>query len=540
MKRIGIVLILAVLALSTLTGCGSTEKEGAPEMSIQAIDGGYIGTSTCLGCHDGSYGADKRSFLQSGHPYKYQHTGGEVMGLNTIPGVFTRPVTTTAYLNTATLNGLWVDGNGTPAVLDWSAINYTIGGFGWKLRWGIRDYDQDNGLFTPNPVGNQTGYVWTGLKAQYNLWGVNDSGTVLVKWSDYNATKDKKYECAVCHNTNGIVSTDGYSCRTDAGTDAAPARTQPWAKNPGMGPDTHGGYYSSWTFDGVQCEACHGPGLNHATTNSTLGVLSLPGGVEICAKCHIRAENTAGVGAECGGDADPRILTNGAKISGNFIQHHESYNELVGYNGDGVHSGLRCTTCHDPHKRTIKVVDSIASVLGITDNDLPARSRGAIKASCESCHGNMPVKASFVGRHVDVTCVDCHMAEATKTAINSSTVGWGRKGDLKSHIFRINTTGTAISRTNAEEDLAKTLVANGGSCTSSCDADNDGDRICETNETCVTIATNYITPRYACGKCHDANIGTAPALISGLTSTATETEKETAFQNAADNYHNRR
>lgn len=484
MKRFIMLLAMTALALSALSGCGSSEKrEGTGGLSVTAIDGGYIGSTTCLGCHDGSVAPDKRSFLQTGHPYKYTHTGGAVMGTSTIPGLFTRPATTTDYINTLTLNGLWVsDGMG---LLDWSAINYTIGGYGWKIRWGIRDTIMSGGT-------TSTGYVWAGPKAQYNI----ADGS----WSAYNNGADKKYECATCHNTNGIVSTAGYDCRTDAGTDAAPARTQPWGKNTGMGPETHGGYYSSWTFDGVQCEACHGPGQSHATTASTQGVLTLVGGVEICAKCHIRAENTTATGknAECGGDANSKYLTNGAVAGTPFISHHEQYNELAGYNGDGVHSGLKCTTCHDPHKRAHKVVDSVAALLGITDNNLSGEARGAIKVSCVSvgCHGNKPAKtAALQNAHSGLACIDCHMAEATKSAINSPTTGWGRKADVKTHIFRINPAGTTITRANA-----------------------DG----------KTIATNYITPRYACGKCHDPaiNPGTGGALAD-----------EAAAQAAAAGYH---
>jgi hypothetical protein len=319
-------------------------------------------------------------------------------------------------------------------------------------------------------------------------------------WSAYNSGVDKKYECGVCHNTNGIVSTAGYDCRTDGGTDAAPARTQPWAKNSGMGPETHGGYYSSWTFDGVQCEACHGPGNSHVTTSGKQSVLTLVGGVEICAKCHIRAENTTAVSknTECGGDSNPKILTNGAVASGDWISHHEQYNELVGYNGDGVHASFKCTACHDPHKRSAKVVDAVSSLLGITDNHLSAEARGAIKVSCVSmnCHGSKTAQNPTVqNAHSGLTCIDCHMAEATKTATNSPTTGWGRKGDLKTHIFRINPAGSTITRVNA-----------------------DG----------KTIATNYITPRYACGKCHD------PAINSG---TGTALADEAAAQAAAAGYH---
>jgi hypothetical protein len=63
----------------------------------------------------------------------------------------------------------------------------------------------------------------------------------------------------------------------------------------------------------------------------------------------------------------------------------------------------------------------------------------------------------------------------------------GTRGDLKSHIFAITVSDPKPLQANADEDMTKTLVVLLVPA-SSCDADNDGDRICETNETCITIA----------------------------------------------------
>ncbi|MBI4689821.1 MAG: hypothetical protein HY754_06100 [Nitrospirae bacterium] len=266
-----------------------------------------------------------------------------------------------------------------------------------------------------------------------------------------------------------------------------------------MSSSNQGGYYSEWTFDGVQCEECHGPGLNHANSPSKDNITKNTS-KDLCGKCHIRSTNTSGQDGECGGTG--AILTNGAVISGDWISHHEQYNELVGLNNDGVHSSLDCTECHDPHKRSKKVLASVASALGITDNDKSAEERGAIKKTCEDCHLNVSSADTaatdsmrIAHKNNNVTCVDCHMAEATKSAINYSTSGWGRKADLKTHIFKIKPSGSGITRTNA-----------------------DG----------KNIATNYITPKYTCGKCHDSNI--YGSVISGPTS-------ESDAQSSADNYH---
>jgi hypothetical protein len=162
-----------------------------------------------------------------------------------------------------------------------------------------------------------------------------------------------------------------------------------------------------------------------------------------------------------------------ADATSGWISHHEQYNEMVGYNGDGAHAGLLCITCHDPHKRSIKVINSVAALFGITDNDLSARARGAIKVSCVStgCHGPKPAKTlGLQNAHSGLDCIDCHMAEATKSAINSATSGWGRKGDVKTHIFKITTSSlvssSSITRTNADGKI---------------------------------IATNYLTVAYVCG-----------------------------------------
>jgi hypothetical protein len=181
---------------------------------------------------------------------------------------------------------------------------------------------------------------------------------------------------------------------------------------------------------------------------------------------------------------------------------------MAGFNGDGVHRALKCTTCHDPHKRSVKIHTNVKgfleSTLGITIVNPDQPADGAIRVGCVStgCHGPMPVRGFFQGRHANVSCIDCHMAEATKSAINSSQAGWGRKGDLKTHIFRINPLATTITRTNTDN---------------------------------VLIAQNYISPRYACGKCHDTNIGAGP-VFSGATSTL-PADQEAFAQTMAAGYH---
>ena len=298
MKSNKILLLLAfVLTLSALFLVSPVQA---------SIDGGYVGTATCLGCHDGVTATDKTSFTKTGHPYKYQYAGGAPVP-NWVGTFQTPPVNALGGVGSIYLPLIVDDGLGR---LDWSAIEYTLGGWGWKLRWGVRDTVN----LCPGPDCD-TGYVWDAdddadVGNQYRLL-TND-------WNDmdYNAPTGKKYSCAICHNTNGTSSYD-TGCITALGS----GRTQPWAET-GLNTTDHGGFYSEWTFDGVQCEACHGPGEVHAG-GGAISVLETSPGVEICAKCHIRSstvtvnpDGTGGnkYGGECGGDTGTDILTNGASM----------------------------------------------------------------------------------------------------------------------------------------------------------------------------------------------------------------------------------
>ncbi|MBI4849032.1 MAG: hypothetical protein HY808_10745 [Nitrospirae bacterium] len=449
--------------------------------NVTGIDGGFVGSESCSGCHTAKY----NDFVQSGHPYKLRITNGATPSLDTDPlsALLSMTMPTLAALNDdVSVPDFQIDLN-ADGRLDWSSVSYVIGGYGWKARWGIKDTSGDD----------KTGYVWSsaalsgGVGAQFNMLAADPALDPMGKradWSTYGSAsgQSKKYECATCHNTNGAIFTPGYDCYVDSG-----ARTEPWAST-GLNPVNHGGFYSEWSLSGVQCEACHGTGANHVKSPS-VNAMTVNASKDVCGVCHMRAENTAKTGAvgnaECGGpNAGLNVasyLANGAKITGDYINHHEQYNELVGLN-DGVHRNLNCVQCHDPHKRSHKLTDTIASVLGITDNNLTAEERGAV-VSCESCHqpgtpdaagGGADLKVSALSYHVSgIKCSDCHMAEATKSATNESPDGtWGRNGDVKTHIFKIDPAATTITRSNGF----------------------------------TNVAANAISVKYACGKCHDSSM----------------------------------
>ena len=112
----------------------------------------------------------------------------------------------------------------------------------------------------------------------------------------------------------------------------------------------------------------------------------------LCGQCHIRGE------AET------------VPSSSGFIRHHEQYNELLA----SPHEAFSCVTCHDPHQK----------------------AEFSITTDCTTYHP--APKADFEGSTMQaagVTCTDCHMPMASKSA---KPLG-PNQGDVKTHLFSINT-----------------------------------------------------------------------------------------------------
>jgi hypothetical protein len=245
-----------------------------------------------------------------------------------------------------------------PEGYTWDDILYVLGGWGWKSRY----IGKDGFIITRTKDGQPL------EKNQYN-W---ETGT----WSAYHSGEDKKYDCTKCHNTGSTYDENHMNL-------------------PGI--------VGNWTFRGVQCEACHGPGSEHIARGGGKGVAIIVNeSAEFCGLCHVRGTS----------DKPP--------ASGGFIRHHEQYQELK--NSGGM-ANLKCVTCHDPHKPVHK---------GAT-NDV--EGYGIIK-QCEDCHAD--VAEEFEGSEMQeagVRCIDCHMPKAAKSAVAISKY----VGDVRVHLFRINT-----------------------------------------------------------------------------------------------------
>ncbi len=324
----------------------------------------FVGSGECSECHSSKY----NDWIKSGHPYKFTKTPGNI-----------GPIYPAEAVN---FQSTWLQnlGNGTHT---WGDIAGVIGGYGWKTRFVGND-----GII----IGTASSAYSTGAgNNQINFFGGVNHG-----WSSYEkTTTDKKYNyaCFKCHTTGG----------TTEGT---------WLDGvEGLGNFSEGG---------IGCEACHGPGSAHvakptksnidrvyefAHADNALGGLSINGIVQkpnassndvnfMCGTCHNRSY-TSPINSKSG-----------------FIQHHEQWDELVSTKHGKT--GLKCTSCHDPHKRTIW-------------------NGEGIKKTCTSCHSD---HSSKLNHAAGVTCIDCHMPFASKSGASRGKSGY--KADVRSHIISIN------------------------------------------------------------------------------------------------------
>jgi hypothetical protein len=197
------------------------------------------------------------------------------------------------------------------------------------------------------------------------------------EWVDYHADQDLDYDCGRCHTTG--YSSDGHQ-------------------------DGLAGIVGTWAFPGIQCEECHGKGSLHAQSPKDYS-MTIDRSSTLCGKCHAR-DNAYKIDA-----------------SGGFIKHHEQFEEILATKK----FNMPCVDCHDPH-------------VGLHESN-PERAN-AIKTKCETCHfeefesfANSEIPHSTVDT-VQVDCIECHMPYAAKSAVGNATI---HKGDIRSHLFRINT-----------------------------------------------------------------------------------------------------
>jgi len=242
-----------------------------------------------------------------------------------------------------------------PDGLQWDQVEYVIGNFFWKARFIERD-----------------GFIHTGDQVQWNL--------ATQEWVSYHPGEIKPYNCGRCHTT-------GY---------------QPEGNQDGLP-----GLVGTWTEPGIRCEACHGPGGDHAASPLTVAI---EGGKD-CSECHYR-------------DEEFRM-----PWKGGFMRHHQQGEDF----SHSPHADLlSCETCHDPHK-------SVVYDLGGTITE------------CSQCHPGTSANNNYEIKGMEsVTCVQCHMPKIGKSATTPNPY----KGDVAGHLFRIMTEPIAAADNTYEADGA--------------------------------------------------------------------------------------
>ncbi len=325
-------------------------------------DATYAGSAICKTCHTDKYD----NWLTSGHS-----------NIFTIIENGQEPVYPAEAVN---FQSSWMAELGDGS-LDWSDIAGVSGGYGWKARFVGKD-----GHF----IGTANSANFTGMgHNQINFFEGENHG-----WSDYHTTTETlyNYACFKCHTVGGTTEGSWLNGVDNLGT---------------------------FSEGGVGCESCHGPGGKHAGapskenidrvyefahSDNSLGGLEVNGVIQtpdpegndvvfLCGTCH------------------NRDYTNKIDADGGFISNHEQWDEfVVTKHGKG---GLTCTSCHDPHKRTV------------WDGD-------GITATCTSCHTDKEAHT----KHNDYpTCVDCHMPYAGKSGTQIGESGY--RADVRSHLMTI-------------------------------------------------------------------------------------------------------
>ena len=314
---------------------GSQGPAGPPGEPAQATPGAeYVTSAACAECHQETYD----TFMLSGHPYKLSKV------------VDGQPPTYP-----------FTELGDPPEGYTWDDILYVIGGYNWKYRFVGKD-----GYIITNPPG-QTGV--TDYLNQGNF--ANSTVGKEAGWVGYHAGEENlPYDCGSCHTT-------GY--------------------NPEGIQDGLPGLIGTWAQEGIQCEACHGPGSLHVENPRGVAMKVIRDSEE-CGACHRR------------GDVEQ------INAKGGFIEHHEQYEELY----QSKHLALECVDCHDPH----------TGVVQLREADVQTT-----RTTCEACHF-MQAKFQNNEKHGSfVKCIDCHMPRIAKTA-------WGNAdlftGDIRVHIMAID------------------------------------------------------------------------------------------------------
>lgn len=405
----------------------SAKIAAAPETYGTTANAQYVGSAKCSSCHGDTHtdwkGTLHSKMAQEGPAYYINKYGSKAAAIAAVGDIY-KNIIPAAKDN-------WDSGSAMTKNVVGGAFNiddvwYTVGSK-WKQRYVHKD---------------GTGKYYFGSKQWYNEKPTTDStvnraGATIGEWETYGAGSNWENFCISCHATGVKVDSSGT--------------------------------FQSLTEMGIGCEACHGPGSNHAEKPLLQNIvnpkkLSAKAQNDVCGQCHNRGYSSkyTGTGAavvtalglteqagtikrEDGPGFKPgdkvedffslywpnssdtpmpeEFLAKYGDIRGtsNFAtlqtdkngvssryesSHHQQY---MGARLSKHYGVLTCTTCHTSHKN----YPERRSFFGDADN--PAKGTGQLASTldtmCANCHGT----AFQVSTHMPFTANSAGPAKDIRT-----------------------------------------------------------------------------------------------------------------------------
>ncbi len=183
--------------------------------------------------------------------------------------------------------------------------------------------------------------------------------------------------CLTCHDDRGAALTKGpHSHAFKAGTPVAPSGC---------------GACHAETKAALGCEACHGPGKDHADAGGDkakirrFSSLSAPDASAVCSSCHFRTQHALWAGSQ----HDQR---NVGCTTCHSIHAAKGAKQLK-----AAEQAELCSSCHRP------IVNKLNRL-----NHMPVREGKLVCTSCHNVHGSSNVKLLKAGGTVSEFCVTCH------------------------------------------------------------------------------------------------------------------------------------
>ena len=360
-----------------------------PELYPPVAPAQYVGTNTCLTCHQ-----DKKPFLGTAH-----HLTSTPATANTIAGSFHEGENVLGTANPyvhfrmdSTKNGLFQTAvvGPPPGTESISKPFDIVIGSGRKGQTYL--YWEDGSRLFQLPAS-----YWTSLRSWINSPGYQD-GVV-------NFARPVTPRCLECH--------------------ASVFESLPDSSDP---PNR---YDQTSYILGVSCEKCHGPGRDHVArqrswVSRSLGSaivnpedLSRQRQIEVCAQCHGGiGESQAPAFSYRPGEPLENYLHLSPPIPGEAIDVHGNQVALLARSPCFQSSNMTCSTCHDVHR--------------------PQRNAAAFSGQCLSCHtvqscGLFPER----GHQIAENCVDCHMPNLPTGQIVSRNDGLVVQPQVRSHWIKV-------------------------------------------------------------------------------------------------------